>query len=73
MEKKKLKVLLVDDEKVFARTLSKRLQKRDIDAKAVFGGNEALDDIAREEPDVMVLDLKMPDMDGMEVLSRVKE
>lgn len=73
MEKKKLKVLLVDDEKVFARTLSKRLQKRDIDAKAVFGGTEALDDIAREEPDVMVLDLKMPDMDGMEVLSRVRE
>ncbi|MFH1216894.1 MAG: response regulator [Pseudomonadota bacterium] len=74
MEKdKKVKVLLVDDEKVFAQTLSERLQARDVEAKAVFGGNEALDDIAREEPDVMILDLKMPDVDGMEVLRRVRE
>ncbi|MDW7771784.1 MAG: response regulator [Desulfobulbaceae bacterium] len=72
-KKKKLKVLLVDDEKDFGETMSQRLQKRDIDAKAVFGGNEALDNIAIEEPDVMVLDLQMPDMNGMEVLRRVRE
>lgn len=72
-KKKKLKVLLVDDEKVFAETLSERLQTRDIDAKAVFGGSQALDQIAREEPDIMVLDLQMPDMNGLEVLRRVRE
>ncbi|MDH3327949.1 MAG: response regulator [Desulfobulbaceae bacterium] len=72
-KKKKVKVLLVDDEKVFAQTLSERLQTRNLDARAVFGGNEALEDIAKDEPDVMVLDLKMPDMDGMEVLRRVRE
>jgi CheY-like chemotaxis protein len=74
MEKKrKLKVLLVDDEKEFVETMSMRLKRRDIDARAAFGGKEALDGIAQEEPDVMVLDLQMPDMNGMEVLRRVRE
>lgn len=72
-KKKKVKVLLVDDEKVFAETLSERLRARDIDTSAVYGGKEALDDIAKEKPDVMILDLKMPDMNGMEVLTRVRE
>lgn len=72
-EQKKIKVLLVDDERVFAETLSERLRSRDFSARAVFGGKEALDDIAHEEPDVIVLDLKMPEMDGMEVLRRVRE
>jgi|GEM_PF-366556 len=72
-KKKKLKVLLVDDEKEFVETMSMRLQRRDIDARAAFGGKEALDDIAREEPDVLVLDLQMPDMNGLEVLRRVRE
>jgi len=49
-----------------------RLKRRDIDARGVFGGQEALDNIAQEEPDVVVLDLQMPDMNGMEVLRRVK-
>ncbi|MFA5719232.1 MAG: response regulator [Desulfobulbaceae bacterium] len=72
-QEKKLKVLLVDDEKEFVETMSMRLQRRDIDARAAFGGKEALNDIAREEPDVLVLDLQMPDMNGLEVLRRVRE
>jgi len=72
-KKKKLKVLLVDDEKEFVETMSMRLKRRDIDARGVFGGQEALDNIAQEEPDVVVLDLQMPDMNGMEVLRRVRE
>jgi len=69
---RKMKVLLVDDEETFARALSERLDVRGVDADAVLGGKEALESIERDKPDVLILDLKMPDMDGMEVLRRVK-
>ena len=72
-ENKKIKVLLVDDEKDFARALSERLDSRGVAAEAVFGGKEALESIDKDEPDVMILDLKMPEIDGMEVLRRVKK
>lgn len=72
-EKKKIKVLLVDDEEIFARTLSERLSSNNIVADATFSGKEALDFIGKNEPDIMILDLKMPGIDGMEVLRRVKK
>jgi len=67
------KVLLVDDEREFAQTLSERLQMRDMPTAVVYGGEEALSVVDEEEPEVMVLDLKMPGIDGIEVLRRVKQ
>jgi DNA-binding NtrC family response regulator len=69
---KGLKVLLVDDEQEFLETLSKRLEMRDVQTKLALDGEQALAAVQDEEPDVMVLDLKMPGMDGMEVLRRIK-
>ncbi len=66
------KVLLVDDEREFAQTLSERLQMRDVPSAVVFDGEAALSLVEEEEPEVMVLDLKMPGVDGLEVLRRVK-
>jgi CheY-like chemotaxis protein len=66
----KIKVLLVDDDEAFARALSARLDSRGVAAETVFGGKDALESICKDEPDVMVLDLKMPGLDGMEVLRR---
>jgi two-component system, OmpR family, response regulator CpxR len=66
------KVLLVDDEREFVQTLSERLQMRDFSSAVVYGGEEALSVIDEDEPEVMVLDLKMPGLDGLEVLRRVK-
>ncbi len=66
------KILLVDDEKEFVHTLSERLKTRDIPSSVVYDGEEALDFVEKDEPDVMVLDLKMPGIDGIEVLRRVK-
>ncbi len=66
------KLLLVDDEREFVQTLSERLQMRHIDSAVVHGGREALDVVEEDEPEVMVLDLKMPGIDGLEVLRRVK-
>lgn len=68
-----IKVLLVDDEEIFAQTLSERLRMRDLESDTVYDGGHAIDFLSENEPDVMVLDLKMPGMDGMEVLRRVKK
>ena len=70
---KEMKVLLVDDEEKFVEALSERLQMRDLANETVYDGEQALDFVDDKEPDVMVLDLKMPGIDGMEVLRRVKK
>lgn len=67
------KVLLVDDERQFVHTLSERLQLRDMGSAVAFDGESALDLIAEDEPEVMLLDLKMPGIDGIEVLRQVKK
>ena len=67
------KVLLVDDELQFVETLSKRLLMREVGSAAVYDGERALHLLEEEEPDVMILDLKMPGIDGISVLSRVKK
>ena len=67
-----LKVLLVDDEEDFARTLSERMEIRDFASDVAFSGEEALSKLGEGPPDVMVLDLKMPGMGGLAVLEHVK-
>jgi two-component system response regulator CpxR len=67
------KVLLVDDEREFVQTLSERLLMRDMGSAVAYDGESALNMIAEDEPEVMILDLKMPGIDGIEVLRRVKE
>lgn len=66
------KVLLVDDEQEFVHTLSERLQTRSIAPVIAYDGEGALEMVASDQPEVMVLDLKMPGIDGLEVLRRVK-
>lgn len=68
-----LHVLLVDDEKEFVQTLSERLKMRQISSDVVFSGQEALDTADKDETEVMVLDLKMPGIDGFEVLRKIKQ
>jgi len=69
----KFRVLLVDDEEDFVSTLSERLEMRDLDSQMAFDGEQALEVMQDGVPDVMVLDLKMPGIDGMEVLRRMKK
>ena len=66
------KVLLVDDERDFVQTLSERLIMRDMGSAVAYDGESALNMIQEEEPEVMILDLKMPGIDGIEVLRQVK-
>lgn len=69
----KFKLLLVDDEEEFVKSLSERLKMRKLSADIAFNGEEALEKIEEEEPDVILLDLKMPGIHGMDVLRQVKK
>lgn len=69
----KIRVLLVDDEEDYVRTMAERMEMRDLQSRVATSGAEALEMVEDEAPDVMVLDLRMPGIDGMQVLERVKE
>ena len=66
------RVLLVDDERDLAQTLSERLQMRDMGSAVAYDGGSALQLVADDEPEVMIIDLKMPGIDGLQVLREVK-
>ncbi len=70
---KEIKVLLVDDEKEFVNSLAERIQMRELDSKIAYDGEQALQFVQDEIPDVVVLDLRMPGIDGLDVLKRLKK
>ncbi len=68
----RIKVLVVDDEEAFLRTAKATLQKRGFDVTVASGGPDAFWKMAKRDIDVVVLDVKMPEMDGNEVLRKLK-
>jgi len=68
-----IRLLFVDDEVGFTEVISKRLRKRGMLVKAVFTGTDAVQAIRKQDFDVAILDLKMEDMDGIEVLKIFKK
>ena len=66
------RVLVVDDELDFMETLVKRLERRGFEVTGVGGGQEALNLLQKERFDVVVLDVMMPGMDGIETLREIK-
>jgi len=69
----KIRLLLVDDENDFRRTVAKRLMKRGINAIQAASGEECLDILKNDPVDVVVLDVRMPGMDGIETLHHIKK
>jgi DNA-binding response OmpR family regulator len=67
-----LKVLLVDDEEEFVTTLAERLELRGIQARSVTDGEIALQMIETDPPRIVILDVMMPGLGGLEVLKRIK-
>ncbi len=65
-------VLFVDDEVDFLDTVVKRIQKRNVNAYGAKNGEEALALLKQRPMDVVVLDVRMPGMDGIEVLKAIK-
>jgi len=70
---KAIKILLVDDEKGFVDVISKRMSKRNIEVTKAYSGKDALQALRKADFDAVVLDLKMEDMDGIEVLKIFKK
>ncbi len=70
---KPIRLLLVDDEKGFVDVLSKRLEKRNIHVTQAYSGSEGIQLLRRSDFDVAVLDLKLEDMDGIEILKIFKK
>ncbi len=69
----KMRIMLVDDEERFLETTQKLLGKRGYEAVTATGGAECLEKLAQELVHVVILDVKMPDMDGVETLKRIKQ
>lgn len=67
------RILVVDDEPHIARTLSISLRARDHQVETVGDGRSALDALEAEPADLVILDLGLPDLDGIEVLRRLRE
>lgn len=68
-----LRVLVVDDEVQLVRALVERMRLRGIDAEGVTTGREALDRIDQANFDVVLLDVKMPGIDGLQVIRVAKD
>jgi DNA-binding NtrC family response regulator len=67
-----IRVLLIDDERLFVESLTKVLKKRGMEVRAALDGPTALELISTGESDVIVLDLKMPGMDGFATLHEIR-
>ena len=70
--KGKKKILVVDDEKDLVDLITYNLQRNGYDVVSAFNGNAALEVAEREQPDLIVLDLMLPGIDGTEVARRLK-
>jgi two-component system OmpR family response regulator len=66
-------VLVVDDEDDFRETFVKRLKRRNLDVSGVESGEKALELLDENPFDVVILDVKMPSMDGVDVLREMKK
>ncbi|MBC8177830.1 MAG: response regulator [Deltaproteobacteria bacterium] len=68
-----VRVLLVDDEVEFADTLAKRMKKRKLITSSVNSGEDALEFLGQNPTDVVILDVKMPGIDGIQTLREIKQ
>ncbi len=68
----KMKLMLVDDEERFLATTKKLLEKKGLDALTASSGQEALEKLRSHGVHVVILDVKMPGMDGIETLKEIK-
>ena len=68
-----IRLLIVDDEVGFVNILTKRLRRRNMEVASAYTGTEAIQILRKQDFDVAVLDLKMEEMDGIEVLKIFKK
>ena len=67
-----MKLMIVDDEQRFLESMEKLLKRKGYDVQTAASGEECLEKVEREAFDVVILDVKMPGIDGVETLKRIK-
>jgi DNA-binding NtrC family response regulator len=67
------RILVADDEQVVRDILKRFFTGKDYEVREAVNGRQTIDRLEEEKPDVLLLDLKMPDMDGEEVLKYIKD
>ncbi len=72
MEKSK-KILIVDDEALVVKVITAKLKREGFLVDAAYDGEDALQKVAKEKPDLILLDIIMPKLDGISVLKRLKK
>ena len=65
-------ILVVDDQPINVQLLKRKLEREGIQVTAAYNGAEALQLVKKEKPDLILLDVMMPDMDGIEVCQRLQ-
>jgi len=73
MDIKGKKVLVVDDDKFFISLISKKLTDGGLEVSYAYEGQAALKGLEDNKPDVIILDIMLPDMDGYEILKKIKD
>ena len=66
-------ILIVEDDKILRELISQKLQKEDYNISAAIDGEEGFKKVKEEKPDIVLLDLILPGIDGFEVLERIKQ
>lgn len=69
----KIRVLLVDDEKDYIDSLARQLEVRNFSVCSVYNGDAAVQSISREDFDVVLLDIMMPGIDGIQTYNKIKK
>lgn len=71
--KKQPKVLVVDDQPINVKLLQRKLEREGMEVQVAYSGFECMESVKKDPPDLLLLDVMMPDMDGIEVCRRLKE
>jgi DNA-binding response OmpR family regulator len=71
--KKKYKIAVIEDEAVMSQALTEELEDADFEVIRAFDGREGLQMILKEEPDLILLDIVMPEMDGMTMMETLRK
>ena len=71
MEKKKKSILIIDDDKSILRFFTRILQKREYETETAETGEEAMEKISNRSYDLALIDVKLPDIDGIDLLKRI--
>lgn len=66
------RILVIDDQPINVQLLKRKLEREGLQVAAAYNGREGLDMIAKSKPDLILLDVMMPDMDGIEVCQRLQ-